>query len=134
MTEEERFQAFLVGLEELTKKYGVAVAGCGCCGSPRLEQVSPEGEYTHYTQFDRVEWLATKDAPVRAEVSNNLFTFSVVKEEEGAYVCSLTQHTPWGKEKIVNQKRYTPAGVVDFFGNGHLARELYDELGIDYAG
>jgi hypothetical protein len=27
---------FLLGLRELTLKYGVEIAGCGCCGSPFL--------------------------------------------------------------------------------------------------
>lgn len=31
--------AFLEELTELTKKYRVAIAGCGCCGSPYLTSV-----------------------------------------------------------------------------------------------
>jgi hypothetical protein len=30
---------FLLGLRELTLKYGVGIAGCGCCGSPFLRDV-----------------------------------------------------------------------------------------------
>ena len=30
---------FLLGLRELTLKYGVSIAGCGCCGSPFLRDV-----------------------------------------------------------------------------------------------
>jgi hypothetical protein len=30
---------FLLGLRELTLKYGVAIEGCGCCGSPYLIDV-----------------------------------------------------------------------------------------------
>ena len=31
---EEKVKEFLLELSELTKKYGIAIHGCGCCGSP----------------------------------------------------------------------------------------------------
>lgn len=31
-------EAFLQELSELTKKYGVAIDGCGCCDSPYLTE------------------------------------------------------------------------------------------------
>lgn len=34
MAEQERVGAFLADLAELSMKYGLAVGGCGCCGSP----------------------------------------------------------------------------------------------------
>ena len=36
---DERIEAFVCGLSELTKRYGLAVGGCGCCGSPFLENL-----------------------------------------------------------------------------------------------
>ena len=36
---ENQFQ-FLLGLRELTLKYGVTISGCGCCGSPYLSDLS----------------------------------------------------------------------------------------------
>jgi len=37
-TDKER--QFLIGLEKLTRETGVAVVGCGCCGSPSLENLT----------------------------------------------------------------------------------------------
>ena len=41
-TEEERIVEFLIGLTELTRKTGIVIGGCGCCGSPSLSSLSPE--------------------------------------------------------------------------------------------
>lgn len=35
----EKVQSFLFELEQLTIKYGIAILGCGCCGSPYLIDV-----------------------------------------------------------------------------------------------
>lgn len=35
----EKQRAFLIELEALTRKYQLAVAGCGCCDSPRLDEL-----------------------------------------------------------------------------------------------
>lgn len=35
----ERLQMFLKELAELTDKYGFTINGCGCCGSPWIENV-----------------------------------------------------------------------------------------------
>lgn len=43
MTSKERQRNFVLELRALTMKYGVAVHGCGCCGSPYLE---PEADVT----------------------------------------------------------------------------------------
>jgi hypothetical protein len=40
--------AFLQELSELSRRYGITIGGCGCCGSPMLyfEEASPlQGEY-----------------------------------------------------------------------------------------
>ena len=33
----ERLENFLKELAELTKKYNIAIGGCGCCGSPYID-------------------------------------------------------------------------------------------------
>ena len=38
----ERLQMFLAELTELTRRYDVAITGCGCCGSPFTEDVSED--------------------------------------------------------------------------------------------
>ncbi len=39
-------EAFLVALTELTRLHGIAVDGCGCCGSPNLKEVATNGDYS----------------------------------------------------------------------------------------
>lgn len=48
---EDKERAFLSDLEWLTRKHGVMIFGCGCCGSPSLveldeEQLVPEAGYS----------------------------------------------------------------------------------------
>jgi hypothetical protein len=45
-------EAFLRDLHELTQMHGIAIGGCGCCGSPYLYEVNPS-ECTHYVTGDR---------------------------------------------------------------------------------
>ena len=51
---------FLRGLTKLTKKTGIAIDGCGCCGSPSLMKVkSIKGEYTFEEDgydVDNIKW------------------------------------------------------------------------------
>lgn len=42
MITKERFDAFVKELGELTKKYGIEIWGCGCCGSPGLFDLKNE--------------------------------------------------------------------------------------------
>lgn len=38
----ERLENFLKELSELTKKYNIAISGCGCCGSPYIDDFEKE--------------------------------------------------------------------------------------------
>lgn len=38
----ERLKDFLKELSELTKKYNIAISGCGCCGSPYIDDFQEE--------------------------------------------------------------------------------------------
>jgi hypothetical protein len=52
----EQVEAFLVELTELTKKYRIRIHGCGCCGSPYLEDHVPEGRYVVSNGDDNLTW------------------------------------------------------------------------------
>lgn len=55
---------FLLELTALTQKYKLAIAGCGCCGSPSLDElkdVSPEDGYIHGHSMMDVRWVAKSD-------------------------------------------------------------------------
>lgn len=61
----EKEREFLIGLEELTRRTGIAVVGCGCCGSPGLDHLQddefpPEAGYGHESMRD-FEWIAPGD-------------------------------------------------------------------------
>lgn len=67
MTNKERIDAFMRGLEELTRLHRIAIGGCGCCGSPFLApladaELSPDHTYVavrHNDGFpERIEWDA----------------------------------------------------------------------------
>mgnify|MGYP006908387118 CR=1 FL=1 len=61
---EEQFENFVSELEALTRRTGIVVGGCGCCGSPYLYPLSTEdhiedGGYTCYTEenwADQLRW------------------------------------------------------------------------------
>jgi hypothetical protein len=64
----EQYIAFLLELSELTRKYGIAVNGCGCCSSPYLQSVevgdirsgyymdSDNGDLKWVTPNEETEW------------------------------------------------------------------------------
>lgn len=43
---------FLDGLSELTQKYGLEIGGCGCCGSPWVEEIEGNERLDELT-YDR---------------------------------------------------------------------------------
>ena len=47
MNDKEKLEAFLKELAELTNKYGLSIGGCGCCGSPWIEDINTR-EYIDY--------------------------------------------------------------------------------------
>lgn len=49
---DENVRQFLVDLTALTKKYGLAIGGCGCCGSPWLEPIDVSNEKSGYIYDD----------------------------------------------------------------------------------
>lgn len=57
---------FLLGLRELTLKYGVSIAGCGCCGSPflldkELTEESAQGGYNATSGGEEVCFIQPSD-------------------------------------------------------------------------
>lgn len=44
-TDSEAAKEFMIGLQKLTEATGVAVEGCGCCGSPHLTDARDEEQY-----------------------------------------------------------------------------------------
>jgi hypothetical protein len=62
MTESEKKVAFLRELTRLSRKYMLAISGCGCCGSPALDAMTAkdaEGSYDPEGSED-VEWNAER--------------------------------------------------------------------------
>ena len=50
--ENEKLTLFLKELSELTKKYGLVIEGCGCCGSPRIYDVNSEKDVLEDLTYD----------------------------------------------------------------------------------
>lgn len=54
---------FLLELTRLTRRTGIAVHGCGCCGSPFLKEVAlPEGSGYAVTPAAQIVWVEPGDA------------------------------------------------------------------------
>jgi len=49
--QDEAKRQFLIGLEQLTRRTGIVIGGCGCCGSPYLRPLEDEerGDEAGYT-------------------------------------------------------------------------------------
>jgi hypothetical protein len=61
MTDKEK--AFLVGLEKLTRETGIVISGCGCCGSPALDECSdlPTDAGYGFGYAGQVAWISPND-------------------------------------------------------------------------
>ncbi len=59
----ERVEAFLVELSALSRKHGIEIGGCGCCGSPYLSDISHPVEVGHRekeeVRYDTEDWHYT---------------------------------------------------------------------------
>ena len=57
----EKVEEFLIGLEKLTRKTGIEIAGCGCCDSPYLIDATISGDSSGYAYGvdgeDRLSWI-----------------------------------------------------------------------------
>ena len=59
----EKEKEFLIGLERLTRKTGIEIGGCGCCGSPFLLEAKITSEKSGYAYrcFSDVTWVDPSD-------------------------------------------------------------------------
>lgn len=55
MKENER--AFILELEAITRKYGIAIGGCGCCGSPWIDKVDVSNPDAGYADSNGINWI-----------------------------------------------------------------------------
>lgn len=64
-----RLENFLKELAELTKKYNIAIRGCGCCGSPYIDDFEKEfdGDNLYFDEEKQIYELEniTKNDEVR---------------------------------------------------------------------
>ena len=76
----EKERAFLIGLEKLTRKTGIKIGGCGCCGSPFLSEVGETalavaaGYGRGYN--DEIRWIDPED-----DFAWESYSESIVKKE-----------------------------------------------------
>ena len=52
----ERTDKFLEELTELTKRHGIEICGCGCCGSPWLDDMIGNeylGDNLRFDEYDK---------------------------------------------------------------------------------
>jgi hypothetical protein len=61
----ENEKAFLIELTALSKKHGIAVDGCGCCGSPFLNTIDSAPDEAGYAinpgELNDLRWSTPKD-------------------------------------------------------------------------
>lgn len=79
-TKEEREKEFMIGLTKLTRETGIIISGCGCCGSPVLDEADdaalndPDAGYgygyasevTWISHFDDYHWKNFNNSIVRS--------------------------------------------------------------------
>ncbi len=73
----EAEREFLQGLRELTLKTGIAIAGCGCCGSPYLVEINKDSLTDDvrygYGCADELTWISSPNQWGRENYRGNLF-------------------------------------------------------------
>jgi hypothetical protein len=52
---------FIKKLEKLTRETGIAVGGCGCCGSPWITTVDITSDESGYGYADEIRWIDPSD-------------------------------------------------------------------------
>ena len=57
----EHISEFIAALEALTRQHGVAIGGCGCCGSPWLQGCADLGDVTYRGSIYRGGYIASGD-------------------------------------------------------------------------
>jgi len=59
----EKEVLFLIGLEKLTRDTGIEIGGCGCCGSPYLDQaeITDKRSGYGYGYASEVLWIDPSD-------------------------------------------------------------------------
>ena len=61
--EQQRKQQFLVELTALTRKHGISIGGCGCCGSPWLDaEAEVSDQRAGYALCDNLKWVEPSDS------------------------------------------------------------------------
>jgi len=77
-----KYEAFLKDLTELSEKHGVIIGGCGCCGSPRLEEFDDINEdhpfevtggwyeVDDYDTPDCLRWVNNDEVQAKIDAAN----------------------------------------------------------------
>ena len=88
-TMEERKKEFMIGLEKLTRETGIIINGCGCCGSPSLDEASdaelhdPEAGYG-YGYAGEVAWISRANNYDWTNFSDSIVRSSTLAQADAA--------------------------------------------------
>jgi len=72
----EAEKKFIIGLEKLTRETGIAIGGCGCCGSPFLFKADITSEESGYSNYVEITWTDPTD-----KIFWNQYAKYIVKEK-----------------------------------------------------